>query len=154
MSQNSNSIKTPVKRPLSPHLQVYRLPYNALMSISGRGVGIILSVTLMVLLGWFIAVVWNPPLYDQTMTWLDNPYTKYAMMFWAFLVFFYIGNGLRHLMWDMGIGLNEKSGIISGNIVLLLSVILTFGLWQITCGCWAGHFDKEQAVEGEQNDAR
>lgn len=133
MPEKSNSIK----RPLSPHLQVYRLPYNALMSIAGRGVGILLSLTLLVLLGWFIGVVWKPELYEQTMALLDNPYTKYAMMLWAFLVFFYIGNGLRHLLWDLGIGLNEKAGILSGNIVLLLSVILTFGLWQFSCGCWS-----------------
>ena len=149
MSEKPNSIK----RPLSPHLQVYRLPYNAIMSISGRGVGIILSVSVMVLLGWFIAVVWKPELYDQTMTLLDNPYTKYAMMLWAFAVFFYIGNGLRHFLWDMGVGLNEKAGIRSGNIVLVLSVLLTFGLWQVSCGCWSDHADDKPVAEEGQNGA-
>lgn len=143
MSQKPNSIK----RPLSPHLQVYRLPYNALMSIAGRGVGILLAVTLLVLLGWFIAVVWQPELYAQTMALLDNPFTKYAMMIWAFLVFFYIGNGLRHLLWDLGVGLNEKSGILSGNIVLLLSVLLTFGVWQFSCGCWSDTKSVSEEVE-------
>lgn len=147
MSDQPNSIK----RPLSPHLQVYRLPYNALMSIGGRGVGILLSLTLMVLLGWFVAIVWTPALYDQTMVLLDNSYTKYAMMLWAFLVFFYIGNGVRHVLWDMGIGVNEKAGITTGNIVLLLSAVLTFALWQVSCGCWAGYFDKETSAQGGQN---
>ena len=147
MSEKPNSIK----RPLSPHLQVYRLPYNAIMSISGRMAGIVLSLTLMVLLGWFCAVVWKPELYEQTMVWLENPYTKYAMMLWAFTVFFYIGNGLRHLLWDMGIGLNEKAGIRSGNIVLLLSVILTFGLWQFSCGCWSKSADETAVVEEGEN---
>lgn len=139
------------ERPLSPHLQVYRLPYNALMSISGRAVGVILSLTLLILCGWFIGVVWNPPLYDQSMVFLDNSYTKYALMLWAFLVFFYIGNGVRHVLWDMGIGVNEKAGIMTGNTVLLLSVLLTFGLWQISCGCWVGYFDEKPAIEGEAN---
>jgi len=139
------------ERPLSPHLQVYRLPYNALMSISGRGVGVVLALSLLVLLAWFIGVVWNASLYDQTMSLLDNPYTKYGMMLWAFLVFFYIGNGIRHFLWDMGIGLNEKAGIASGNAVLLLSAILTFGLWQASCGCWVGYFDEKPVIEGEEN---
>lgn len=130
------------ERPLSPHLQVYRLPYNALMSISGRGVGILLALCLIILLGWFVAVAWYPELYAYTLDLIDTPYTKYGAMGLAFLVFFYIGNGVRHVLWDMGIGVNQKAGILSGNIVLLLSAILTFGLWQASCGCWAGHFAK------------
>ena len=148
MPDSSNSIK----RPLSPHLQVYRLPYNALMSISGRGVGIILSLTLIVLCAWFIAVVWKPELYEQTIAILDHSLIPYVFMGWAFLVFFYIGNGVRHVLWDMGIGVNEKVGIATGNIVLLLSVILTFGLWQVSCGCWSEQ--ENPAIEGEQSAKR
>lgn len=125
------------QRPLSPHLQVYRLPYNAKMSISGRMVGIGLCFSLIISLGWFIAVVWNPEFYEQSMTFLDAPYIKYIMMLWAFCVFFYLGNGIRHVLWSIGLGVNEKSGILSGNIVLLLSAVLTFMLWQLSCGCWS-----------------
>jgi succinate dehydrogenase / fumarate reductase cytochrome b subunit len=121
------------ERPLSPHLQVYRLPYNAIMSISGRIVGIGLCLSLIALLSWFIAIVWNPALYDQTKELLDNPFTKYVFLLWAFFVFFYIGNGIRHVLWNIGVGLNQKAGIMSGNIVLLLSALLTIGLWCITC---------------------
>lgn len=142
---------TPQKkeRPLSPHLQVYRLPYNAIMSISGRGVGMLLSLCLIILLSWFVAVTWYPELYDYTLAFIDTPYTKYGFIGLAFLVFFYIGNGIRHVLWDMGIGVNEKAGILSGNIVLLLSAILTFGLWQASCGCWAGYFAQKAPVAEE-----
>ncbi len=121
------------ERPLSPHLQVYRLPYNAIMSISGRMVGIGLCLSLIALLCWFVAIVWNPSLFDQTKMFLDNPLTKYVALLWAFFVFFYIGNGIRHVLWNIGVGLNQKAGIISGNIVLLLSAVLTIGLWCVTC---------------------
>lgn len=136
MSSSPEDQKVQRERPLSPHLQVYRLPYNALMSISGRGAGIILSIVLMVLLAWFNAVVWKPEIYDQTMALLDNPFTQYGVLALVFLTFFYLGNGLRHVLWDMGFGVNESSGIATGNTVLVISAILTFILWQITCGCW------------------
>ena len=151
MTDKDDSQQISRERPLSPHLQVYRLPYNALMSISGRGVGILLSLVLLVLLGWFIGVVWHPPLYDQTMGFLDNSLTPYGLFGLAFLVFFYMGNGIRHVLWDMGIGVNEKSGILSGNIVLLLSAILTLGLWQTTCGCWAEGVHDQAQQEGDEN---
>lgn len=145
MSDTPNSIK----RPLSPHLQVYRLPYNALMSIAGRAVGIGLSIVMLVLCGWLVAVVWNPAFYDQSLALIETPYTKYAFLALAFLVFFYIGNGVRHVLWDMGVGVNEKAGIATGNIVLLLAAIATFGLWYVSCGCHA--VQDKTVIEGEQN---
>ncbi len=135
------------ERPLSPHLQVYRLPYNALMSIVGRMVGIGLCVSLLVLLGWFIAVVWNPGFYTQSLEFLNAPWVKYIAMLWAFSVFFYIGNGVRHVLWSIGIGVNEQAGIRTGNIVLMLSVILTFALWQFSCGCWSNDYEAAPVAE-------
>ena len=137
---------TQKERPLSPHLQVYRLPYNALMSIGGRMVGIGLALSLIALCVWFVAIVLEPIIFDQTKELLDNPYTKYVMMAWAFATFFYMGNGVRHVLWDIGIGLNEKAGRTSGNIVLLIAFLLTFGLWQVSCGCWTGYFTKAAPV--------
>lgn len=146
------------KRPLSPHLQVYRLPYNALMSITGRAVGIGLALSFMAVLVWFNAVVWNPEIYDQSMALLqDYGWLKYFFFVWAFAIFFYIGNGIRHVLWHIGIGVNQKAGIATGNIVLVLSALLTFGLWQLTCGCWVGVFDNnnddvivEEAQDGQE----
>lgn len=130
----------PIKeRPLSPHLQVYRLPYNATMSISGRIVGIGLSLSFIAMLVWFIAVAWNPEFYAQSMAFLTVPYMKYLYMLWAFATFFYLGNGVRHVLWSMGIGVNQETGIKTGNAVLLLSAIGTILLWQFTCGCWSGN---------------
>lgn len=141
---------TQSKRPLSPHLQVYRLPYNAMMSIIGRAVGIGLSLSVLVLCGWFIAIVWSPDLYDTSFALFDLPYIEYVFLLWAFATFFYMGNGIRHVLWDIGIGLNEKAGRLSGNIVLVISVLLTLSLWQGLCGCWSSYFlDNGTSIEKE-----
>lgn len=42
-------------RPLSPHLQVYRLPLTALLSISHRITGVLLAMGLLLLAGWLLA---------------------------------------------------------------------------------------------------
>lgn len=142
-------VTKPRPRPLSPHLQAYRLPYNALMSISGRAAGVVLSLFTMALFIWFIAVVWNPEMYGQTMLLLDNPYTEYVALALAFLIFFYLGNGVRHVLWERGIGVNEKAGITSGNIVLLLSALMTLGVWALNEGYGAQYLpmhDMKQEV--------
>lgn len=120
------------KRPLSPHLQTYRLPYNALMSIAGRMVGIGLAATMVVTCIWFVTLVFNPELLAKTQIFFAFPLVKYLALVWAFAIFFYIGNGIRHFLWAIGLGVNEKAGILSGNIVLALSAIATLGLWNVT----------------------
>lgn len=124
------------KRPLSPHLQVYKLPYNARMSIIGRLVGIVLFFAVSVILAWFVAVTWQPELYASTMELLATPGIdegfKYFLLLGAFVTFFYIGNGIRHVLWDFVIGVKPKAGVTTGNIVLLVSALLTAGLWYCT----------------------
>ncbi|MFK7839823.1 MAG: succinate dehydrogenase, cytochrome b556 subunit [Bdellovibrionales bacterium] len=123
------------KRPLSPHLQVYKLPYNAIMSITGRAIGIALAIALSVILVWFSASVWNPEIYTTTIEFLNQPIIKqimtYKLLLGAFAVFFYLGNGVRHVLWDLVIGVNVKFGILTGHITLAIAAILTIGLWAI-----------------------
>lgn len=120
------------KRPLSPHLQVYRLPYNALMSIGGRMVGIGLAVTMIIACLWFISVIFSPEIYEQTGEFLSMPIVKYGFLAWAFAIIFYLGNGIRHFLWNIGVGVDQKTGILTGNIVLIASVLVTIALWYIT----------------------
>ncbi|MEM6811666.1 MAG: succinate dehydrogenase, cytochrome b556 subunit, partial [Pseudomonadota bacterium] len=129
MSQSTNR-----PRPLSPHLQVYRLPYNAVMSISGRAAGIILSFSFVVLCLLVSASIWFPSLYMPLIEFLSHPFIYYILLLWAFVIFFYLGNGIRHFLWDQLVGINERMGIITGNIVLLISALLTLALWGATSG--------------------
>ena len=99
----------------------------------GRAVGIALAFALSVILGWFVVIVWNPAFYDVTMYFLNAPImsviTQYTFLLGAFAVFFYLGNGVRHVLWDMVIGVNVKSGILTGRITLIIAALLTLGLW-------------------------
>ena len=51
-------------RPLSPHLQVYRLPLNALLSISHRLTGVALSFGFVLLVVWLLGIAFLPTLFD------------------------------------------------------------------------------------------
>ena len=117
------------ERPLSPHLQVYRLPMTAKMSISHRITGILLTLGLIVLSAWFIAAASGEDIYNQAMALIDTPLTFFIFMAWAFILFYHMGNGIRHLFWDMVIGVNQGAARITGVLVILFAVIATGGLW-------------------------
>jgi hypothetical protein len=65
---------------------------------------------------------------------------KYFLLLGAFVTFFYLGNGIRHVIWDLSVGVNVKFGERTGNIVLLVSALLTLGLW----ACVEGYFPKAE----------
>lgn len=112
-------------RPLSPHLQVYKLPYNAKMSIAGRGVGIALAAVVTLIFLCVIAVAWVPAVFAPLMAFLHLPVIGYLMLAASFVVFFYLGNGVRHVLWDCVIGVHHKCGFKTANITLIVSALLT-----------------------------
>ena len=121
------------KQPLSPHLQVYKLPYSDHVDYrSCCWHSFIKSVGLALL--WVIAVVAYPPLYDASMAIFMHPAFGYLLLAAAFAVFFYLGNGVRHVLWDFVIGVHHKTGKLTGNIVLVLAALLTVALWQFGGG--------------------
>lgn len=124
------------KRPLSPHLQVYKLPFNALMSITGRVIGVKLFIALSIALIWLNASIWTPSLFDATINFLNIQYVdiavRYIALIAAFGIFLYLGNGIRHVLWDFGIGLNVKWGEKTGVLAIIFALIATLILGYLT----------------------
>jgi len=112
-------------RPLSPHLQVYRLPLTARLSILHRitGMGMIPGAVLLV--WWFVAGVYSPGYFavaDGLMTsWVGLVVLVGSL--WALA--YHFCNGLRHLVWDMGRNFDLAGARRSNLLVLAGSVVLT-----------------------------
>lgn len=102
-------------RPLSPHLQIYRLPITAIVSILTRitGNGLIVGVVLVV--WWLLAAATGPgyfALADGVLrSWLGD--LVLAASAWA--LWYHLLAGLRHMWFDAGHGLDlataERLGI-------------------------------------------
>jgi succinate dehydrogenase / fumarate reductase cytochrome b subunit len=117
------------ERPLSPHLQVYRLPMTAKTSISHRISGVLLTFGLIILSAWIIAAGMGEEAYNNAMTLVDTPITLLIFLGWAFVLFYHMANGVRHLVWDTGTGISMKAARISGTIIILFAVLATLGVW-------------------------
>lgn len=111
-------------RPLSPHLQVYKLPYNAKLSIIGRGIGIGLSVAVSLILLCFVVGVWVPSFYAAVVSFLGLPFMGILMVLASAIVFFYLGNGVRHVLWDYVVGVHHEKGFMTGHIAIAVAAIL------------------------------
>jgi len=114
-----------VERPLSPHLQVYRPQITSVLSIFHRLTGLALSFGALVLVYWLIALASGPVAYNQAVAILSTGWLKLCYMGWSFCFFYHLMNGVRHLVWDIGLGFEPSQIKASGWTVLLVTAVTT-----------------------------
>lgn len=133
MSENPAAARTRAhERPLSPHLGIYRLPLTAaIMSITHRITGVAISAGLVLFVAWLWIAAYCPDAYAPFMEAMTSWWGQTLLAGWTLAFFYHLLNGIRHLFWDMGEGLDLPSANRSGLIVLVGSAVLTLVIW---CG--------------------
>ena len=113
------------ERPLSPFLSVYKFKYTLVTSILNRVAGLILSGGLILLVYWLVALAGGARNYAQARHVLSLPVCKlvYLLLIAAFV--YHLVAGLRHLVWDCGIGLERAAARRSAWIVAVVSLLLS-----------------------------
>ena len=118
-------------RPLSPHLQIYRLPLPALLSISHRATGVLLAAGSLVLVYWLAAVASGPDAFAKAQALLGSLPGRAFLLVVTFSLFYHLGNGIRHLFWDAGLGFELRTAHASGVLVIIAAVVLTLAAWSL-----------------------
>lgn len=121
-------------RPLSPHLQVYRWELTMALSILQRITGVGLLFGLLMLAYWLLAVAAGPDRFAAVNDFLAGPFGRILLLGWTVAVFMHLGNGLRHLFWDVGIGFELRNARRSGWMVVLFTVVATAITWWCALG--------------------
>ena len=113
------------KRPLSPHLQIYKPQLTSVMSISHRFTGVILSMLLILVPLFFFLLALGDEYFTILVIILDHFLVKLILYGAIFVISYHLLNGIRHLFWDMGIGLSIKDSYTSGYLVIMFSTLAT-----------------------------
>jgi len=92
------------ERPLSPHLQVYRLPRTALLSITHRATGVFLSLGMILLVFFLLAIAQGSSSFDWVHSFLQSWLGRLFLWAWIYSLLFHLCHGFRHLVWDTGHG--------------------------------------------------
>jgi len=119
------------QRPLSPHLQIYRPQLTSVLSILHRMTGIFLGTGAAMLCFWLLTAAAGPEYYAWSQ-WFLTSWLGYALLAaWSYSLFYHLCNGIRHLFWDIGVGLGIREVYASGIIMMLASLGLTGVSWGI-----------------------
>ena len=119
-----------MKRPVSPHLSIYKLDMNAIMTISHRIAGIILFLGTIGLIKFLAVLAIFTSLQPLTQwilrTWLMQSLT----LIYTVALFYHTFNGIRHMLLDLGIGFEKHILKITGWMVIIATFISTILLWR------------------------
>jgi succinate dehydrogenase / fumarate reductase, cytochrome b subunit len=119
----------PSARPLSPHLQVYRLPLAAWLSISHRITGVGLTLGTLLLAWWVAAAAYGEEAYVTFTGFMSSPLGMIVLLGFSLALFFHLCNGIRHLFWDAGRNFSIAETRRTNILVIAGTVILTAIAW-------------------------
>lgn len=119
------------KRPLSPHLQIYRPQLTSVLSISHRFTGAVLAVGFLVFVYWLAALAAGDVAYATALAALGAWPVRLLLFLASFAFFYHLANGIRHLWWDSGRGFEMAQVYASGWAVVIVASGLTLITWAV-----------------------
>jgi succinate dehydrogenase / fumarate reductase cytochrome b subunit len=121
--------KAPVARPISPHLQIYRLTLTMAMSIVHRITGGALYFGTLLLAWWLIAAASGPNAYATFQGFVGSWVGRIILFGFTWALLHHMLGGIRHLIWDTGRGFGPYEREWLTLATLVGSIGLTIVLW-------------------------
>ena len=113
------------KRPLSPHLTIYRPQMTSISSIFVRITGNALLAATLLLIAWLLAASTSAAAFSWVQYVITSWFGDLVLLLSLWALWYHTLGGLRHLIWDTGRGLELKTAERMGWMVIIGSLFLT-----------------------------
>lgn len=138
MAEANARERSPVQRPLSPHLQIYSPLINMMMSITHRITGAALYFGTLLLAWWLLAAATSAS-HFALVTWvLTSWFGQLILIGFTWAMVMHLLGGIRHLIWDTGRGFDLRTVDLLSWGSLIGSVIITVALWAVVIAMRGG----------------
>lgn len=117
------------RRPLSPHLQIYKWQVQMMTSILHRATGIALAVGTLLVLWGLVSLAAGEDSFNQFKTCVGSPIGRVLLFGWSWSLFYHLCNGIRHLVQDAGAGYAIPHFVRSSWLSIVGSLVLTVLVW-------------------------
>jgi succinate dehydrogenase / fumarate reductase cytochrome b subunit len=125
-----------VRRPISPHLQVYKPQISSALSIFHRITGCALGAGTLLLTLWLVCAASGDNAFSIIQAFLASWVGLLILIGFTAALFYHFCNGIRHLAWDAGHGYELPTMHRTGYVVLAATVVLTVVFWVIGFLVW------------------
>jgi succinate dehydrogenase / fumarate reductase, cytochrome b subunit len=114
-----------MRRPLSPHLTVYRPMMTMMMSIAHRITGAALYVGTLLLVWYLFAAAEGGSAFTFASWFLGSIIGQIILLGFTFALLHHFFGGIRHLIWDAGYGFDKQGREYLAFGTLIASVTMT-----------------------------
>jgi succinate dehydrogenase / fumarate reductase cytochrome b subunit len=121
--------RAPVKRPLSPHLQVYRWGWAMAASIINRVTGGALAVGSILFTWWLVAMATGPEYFEMVQELAGSIVGRLVLLGLTYALMQHLAGGIRHLIMDMGKMYALGPNTSSARLTFLFSIVMTVVIW-------------------------
>jgi succinate dehydrogenase / fumarate reductase cytochrome b subunit len=118
-------------RPLSPHLQVYKLIPTMLMSIVHRITGSALYFGIILVVAWLLAAATSESWFNSVSAVYGSWIGRLVLFGFTWAMVHHMLGGIRHFVMDAGLGLEKHSSTQMARLMPIVSIALTVVLWVI-----------------------
>lgn len=127
----AETAQAPSKRPLSPHLGIYRLTLSMLMSGLHRITGLAMVAGMVVVTWWLLAAAAGRNAYGSFEAFETSWIGRLILFGFSWAVLHHLLGGLRYLIWDLGIWIDNEERERLHQINIVGSIVCTVLLWVI-----------------------
>ena len=120
-------------RPLSPHIMNWKWHITMATSILHRATGVALYIGAFVIVAWLVALAMSSPMdtgaYDTVAGLLGSIPGQVVLFGFTAAVMYHLANGVRHLIWDAGVGYAPGTANFSAWLTILFAAFGSVGIW-------------------------
>jgi succinate dehydrogenase / fumarate reductase cytochrome b subunit len=119
------------RRPLSPHLQIYRPTLTMMMSIAHRITGAVLYVGSLLLAWFLVAASTHAEAFATISGFLDSAIGRLILLGFTWALYHHLLGGIRHIVWDAGRGFEPRAREWLAKATLIGGLVLTSLTWSL-----------------------
>ncbi len=117
------------KRPMSPHMQIWKWHVTMFGSIMHRATGMALYGGALLVVAWLFSAAMGQEAYDTVSGLAGSIIGQIILFGFTLAVFYHALNGVRHLVWDSGRGFTPKLASFTGWLVIVLAILGAVAAW-------------------------
>lgn len=117
------------KRPLSPHLTIYKPIPTMVVSILHRMTGAALYFGTLLLAWWLIAAASGEIWFNAVNGFMGSFIGRLILFGFTWALVQHMLGGIKHLFWDVGLGFDKDFATKIALLTLLASAIITVAIW-------------------------
>lgn len=120
------------KRPMSPHVSIWKWHITMAGSILHRATGCANYAGAALVVAWLFATAAGPDYYEPLAAVVGSIWGQLVLFGFTLSVCYHLLSGLRHLFWDAGKGFNPKFASFMGAVILVSALALAVAIWLLS----------------------